>query len=56
MSDQIKAKRALLRALDAELNTLVARFLSPAEQLRVRSINEEQDRLETELRKLGVEP
>jgi hypothetical protein len=59
MSDsqrKIDAKRALLRALDSELDALTGRFLSDPEQLRVLSIGEEQDRLEAEIRDLGGEP
>lgn len=61
MSDRqnkINAKRALLRVLDKELEPLIGRLLPKGseEELRLRSIQEEQDRLEAELRELGVEP
>lgn len=54
--DQIRAKRALLRRLDSELDELTGRFLSDEEQLRLRSINAEMDHVENSLRELGVEP
>lgn len=55
---KIDAKRALLRVLDKEENELVGILLPKGseEELRLRSINEEQDRLTNELRELGVEP
>ena len=55
---KIDAKRALLRVLDKEENELVGILLPKGseEELRLRSINEEQDRLTDELRDLGVEP
>lgn len=52
---RIEYKRAQLRALDEELNGLTGRFLSDAEQLRLRAITEDQDRLEADLRELGAE-
>jgi hypothetical protein len=52
----INAKRAMLRLVDRELDGLTGRFLSNEEQLRVRSINEEQERLEREIIELGGEP
>ncbi len=55
-ADQIRAKRAMLRVLDKELDELTGRFLSREEQLRVRSIGDEQYRLEGELLKLGARP
>lgn len=58
LQHRIDAKRALLRVLDKELEPLIGRLLpkNSEEELRLRSIQEEQDRLEAELRELGVEP
>lgn len=58
LEHRINAKRALLRVLDKELEPLIGRLLPKGseEELRLRSIQEEQDRLEAELRELGVEP
>jgi hypothetical protein len=58
LQNRINAKRALLRVLDKELEPLIGHLLPKGseQELRLRSIHEEQDRLEHELRELGVEP
>lgn len=55
-NNKIRAKRAILRLIDKEVGALVGRLLSDEEGLRLRSLHDEQDRLENELRDLGVEP
>lgn len=55
---RIEYLRAHLRRIDEELNGMVG-ILMPKDgpdDLRLRSLHQEQDRYEEELRQLGVEP